>query len=155
MRAAPGGAPARGRRPRSRVWEGTEATTDHMGGPGLTSLGAVVAVVQLLLTLLFWAMIAADHAGHISALDDEYRATGFCRATHASQGFDSYQLSFAVDMLGCLVLVLLWWYRSIASTATLGPAASIFFHGVFHMSQFVFGWPLPPHVAMVVYPYVH
>lgn len=118
----------------------------------MKSLGAVVAVVQLLLTLLFWAMLAMDHAGHVTIIDDEYRATGFCRATKASQGFDSYQLSFAVDMLGCLVLVLLWWHRSIASTATLGPAASIFLHGVFHMSQYVFGWPLPPHVAIVVYP---
>ena len=125
-----------------------------MGTPVALTLGAVVAAVQLLLTLLFWAMIVADHAGHVSVIDDEYRATGFCRATNVSQGFDSYQLSFAADMLGCLVLVGLWWQRGIASTATLGPAASIFFHGVFHLSQYVFGWPLQPHVAVIVYPCV-
>ena len=122
-----------------------------MGGP-LASLGATVAVTQLLLTLLFWAVIAAEHAGYISVIDDEYRATGFCRATNASHGFDSYQVSFVVDMLGCVVLVALWWQRGIVTTATLGPATSIFFHGVFHISQYVFGWPLPPHVAIIVYP---
>jgi hypothetical protein len=124
-----------------------------MGAPPLT-LGVVAAVGQLLLTLVFWAMLAADHSGHVSILDDEYRANGFCRATEASHGFDSYQLCFAVDMLGCLALVALWRQRGSRGSATLGPAASIFFHGIFHMSQYAFGWPLPSNVAMAVYPCV-
>lgn len=118
-----------------------------MGAP---PLGAIVGVAQNVLTLVFWAMIAADHAGHVSVIDDEYKATGFCRATDESHGFDSFQLCFVVDTLGCLVLLYLWQQRGAAGV--VGPAASIFFHGVFHMSQYMAGWPMPPRVEMVVFP---
>ena len=91
-------------------------------------LGALVGVVQNLLTITFWAMIVADHAGHISVIDPEYKATGFCAATLETHAFDSYQLCLAVDMLGCLALLALW-QSGKESGATLGPAASIFFHG--------------------------
>ena len=91
-------------------------------------LGALVGAVQNLLTIAFWALIAADHAGHISVIDPEYKETGFCAATLETHAFDSYQLCLAVDMLGCLAMLALW--RSGKETkATVGPAASIFFHG--------------------------
>ena len=91
-------------------------------------LGALVSAAQHLLTIAFWAMIAADHAGHISVIDSEYKETGFCAATLETHAFDSYQLCLAVDMLGCLALLALW-RSGKESTATVGPAASIFFHG--------------------------
>ena len=114
-------------------------------------LGAVIGVVQNLLTLAFWGMIAADHAGHFTLIDAEYKATGFCRASAHSHGFDSYQLCFVVDTLGCVLLLALWW-RGKHGSATVGPAASIFMHGAFHMAQFLYGWPLPLHVQRLVYP---
>jgi len=114
-------------------------------------LGALVGALQNLLTIAFWALIAADHAGHISVIDPEYKETGFCAATLETHAFDSYQLCLVVDMLGCLALLALW--RSGKETkATVGPAASIFFHGIFHGSQWFFGWPFPPLVELVVYP---
>ena len=91
-------------------------------------LGALVGAVQNLLTIAFWALIAADHAGHISVIDPEYKETGFCAATLQTHAFDSYQLCLAVNMLGCLVLLALWWSGK-ESGDTVGPAASIFFHG--------------------------
>jgi|EP01047_Picozoa_sp_COSAG01_P057272 hypothetical protein len=115
-------------------------------------LGAVVAVTQLVMTFVFWGLIAADHAGHFSLITDEYRETGFCRANSFSDGFDSYQLCFVVDMLGCLALTALWWGGQKKGINTVGPAASIFMHGIFHMAQFLFGWPLPVHVERVVSP---
>ena len=123
----------------------------HMGRAA-AKLGAAVGVGQNLLTLAFWGMLAADHAGHVSLIDEEYKATGFCRASVPTHGFDSYQACFVVDMLGCVVLLGLCWGGNKHSSATVGPAASIFMHGIFHLSQFLFGWPMPMQIGRILYP---
>lgn len=107
----------------------------------------LIGLLQNVLTIAFWTLVVADHKGYVSVIDPEYKEAGFCVAEHQSNGFNSYQLCFFIDTAACLCLL----FFKDASYA-LGPVCTIFFHGAFHMAQYVFGWPLPPTVGLVAYP---
>lgn len=102
--------------------------------------------MQNVLTLIFWLLIGIDRAGIISVLDAEYRANGFCVADHETDGFNSYQMSFFIDAIVCAILLSMRKARQYH-----GYTASVFFHGCFHLAQYVFGWPLPAALHILAY----
>ena len=65
----------------------------------------IVGLSSFLLSVVFSALVAADHAGYVSVLDAEYRRDGFCVAEHETHGFNSFQMCFIVDTLACALLL--------------------------------------------------
>lgn len=115
--------------------------TDDAPAPGPKELLTLFAV---LLTLVFAGLVGADHAGFISVLDAEYRRNGFCVAEHSSYGFNSYQMSFIVDTTVCAILLPMKRARPYVLNV-----ASLFFHGLFHLLQYLYGWPQLPVVLHI------
>lgn len=65
----------------------------------------------------------------------------------------SYKLCFYVDT-AIAAFLLLMAASGRKSANTYGAAISVFSHGVFHMSQYVFGWPpLPSHIDVIIGPF--
>ena len=118
------------------------STTPTPPSPGIMGLAILLG------PFVFWGLVATDHAGVVSLLDDEYKTLGFCSASRPSHQFNSYLLCFLVDTFACIILL----SKGKRGCNTVGNAVSIFVHGAFHMAQFLVGWPLPPQVGLVVYP---
>lgn len=106
------------------------------------ALAEVLGASQNLMTLVFWALIGADHRDYISLVDPEYKQNGFCVATHATQGFNSFQLSFFIDTVACLAMLA----TKNGRDKFFGFVCTVLVHGLFHLVQYIFGWPFPPEI---------
>jgi len=112
----------------------------------------LVGLTQNVLTLAFWALVGADHAGYVAVIDEEYKEFGFCVAeTTFQSGFgNSFELCFIIDLLAFLLILC----RS-RTREHVGYGSTVFVHGGFHFLQFLYGYkPLetwPPFLSLVTY----
>jgi hypothetical protein len=109
-----------------------------------------VGMGQLLLVLLFWLLLKLDHDGIVSIVDPEYKENGFCVSERPAQSANSFLLCFICDTLLCLLAL-----SFKGAERHYGHILTVFAHGVAHLSQYLYGWPLPDEnrwVFNVVYP---
>eukprot|EP00035_Acanthoeca_spectabilis_P016790 m.349698 g.349698 ORF g.349698 m.349698 type:complete len:254 (+) comp16577_c0_seq5:252-1013(+) len=121
--------------------------------PPAPGLGEFLGMFNNIATVAFFVMLWADRQGHIDVVDVEYKKTSFCVTEETDGAIHSYKLCFYVDT-AIAAFLLLMAASGRKSANIYGAAISVFSHGVFHMSQYVFGWPpLPSHIDVIIGPF--
>ena len=123
-----------------------QRVTSALATLGLADRDDVVAKLGLGHTALAWGfflLVVAERAGLASLLDKEYNERGFC----VTPSPDSFVTSFAVDTAATAFLLLC---TTAGRREMKMTTMSVFVHGVYHLVQFVAGWPLPRKVELPI-----